>query len=173
MAAPLPGPQDKALANAAELFAAADRDGDQKLSRAEVCAMLKKASACCWAWAGGADAWVGTSGFMAASRQARCLEPTTACRSREVLTPDGREEEDLVSAPAPHSAAPRAPHAPAAPQVKKAYPQMGELAAMLEEGALEKAAKGVWGASTKPGRYSKCARRPAAGPRPARRAGCS
>jgi hypothetical protein len=32
---------------------------------------------------------------------------------------------------------------------------MGELAAMLEEGVLEKAARGVWGSSRKEGRYSK------------------
>ena len=40
-------------------------------------------------------------------------------------------------------------------QAGKRYPQMGELAAMLEEGVLEKAARGVWGASRKEGRYSK------------------
>jgi len=40
-------------------------------------------------------------------------------------------------------------------QVKRQYPQMGELASMLEEGTLEKAAKGMWGASSKPNRYSK------------------
>ena len=44
---------------------------------------------------------------------------------------------------------------PAPLQIKRKYPQMGELAAMLEEGTLEKAAKGLWGTSSKPGRYSK------------------
>jgi hypothetical protein len=39
--------------------------------------------------------------------------------------------------------------------VKRQYPQMAELAAMLEEGVLERAARGVWGASSKPDRYSK------------------
>ena len=40
-------------------------------------------------------------------------------------------------------------------QVQKQYPQLGELAAMLEEGVLEKAARGMWGTSSKEGRYSK------------------
>ena len=44
---------------------------------------------------------------------------------------------------------------PACLQVQRQYPQMGELAAMLEEGVLEKAAKGMWGTSSKEGRYSK------------------
>lgn len=35
---------------------------------------------------------------------------------------------------------------------------MGELAQLLDEGVLERAARGVWGTSTKPGRYTKCLR---------------
>lgn len=38
---------------------------------------------------------------------------------------------------------------------KRTYPQLAELATLLEEGALEKAAKGMWGASSKPNRYEK------------------
>ena len=41
------------------------------------------------------------------------------------------------------------------PQVKRQYPQFGELAALLEEGVLDRAAKGLWGTSSKPGRFSK------------------
>lgn len=46
---------------------------------------------------------------------------------------------------------------PACLQNKRTYPQLAELATLLEEGALEKAAKGMWGASSKPNRYEKWA----------------
>jgi hypothetical protein len=78
----MPVLQDKSVENAALLFAEADKNKDNRLSRGEITGLLKRAG--------------------------------------------------------------------------KKYPQMGELAAMLEEGVLEKAARGVWGASRKEGRYSKC-----------------
>ncbi|EFN54551.1 hypothetical protein CHLNCDRAFT_58189 [Chlorella variabilis] len=81
--------QDKSVEDAAKLFAEADTNKDNRLSRDEVTGLLKKAG--------------------------------------------------------------------------KRYPQMGELAAMLEEGVLEKAARGVWGASRKEGRYSKHVERLEAG----------
>lgn len=81
--------QDKSVENAALLFAEADKNKDNRLSRGEITGLLKRAG--------------------------------------------------------------------------KKYPQMGELAAMLEEGVLEKAARGVWGASRKEGRYSKHVERLAAG----------
>ncbi len=40
-------------------------------------------------------------------------------------------------------------------QARRQYPQMGELAALLEEGVLEKAARGVWGVSRQKGRYDR------------------
>lgn len=73
--------QEKVVDVAPQLFSAADRDGNQRLSRDEVCRILKKS--------------------------------------------------------------------------KKIYPQLSEMANLLEEGTLEKAAKGMWGSSSKPERYSK------------------